>query len=71
MSINLSSFRGAPPIANAPNIQPVIPGGTPTWYSKFSSAAASTIQSVALGHTSAAAGAAALAKQADQFGSQG
>jgi multiple sugar transport system substrate-binding protein len=55
----------------APNIQPVIPGGTPTWYSKFSAAAASTIQSVALGHTSASAGIASLAKQADQFRSQG
>jgi hypothetical protein len=49
----------------------VIPGGTPTWYSKFSSAAASTIQSVALGHTSASAGIANLAKQADQFSAQG
>ncbi|HEY8317716.1 MAG TPA: sugar ABC transporter substrate-binding protein [Amnibacterium sp.] len=58
-------------LALAPNIQPVIPGGAPTWYSKFSAAAASTIQSVALGHTSASAGAAALAKQAEQFGSQG
>ena len=47
-------------LALAPNIQPVIPGGTPTWYSKFSSAAAATIQSVALGHTSASAGAAKL-----------
>jgi multiple sugar transport system substrate-binding protein len=58
-------------LALAPNIQPVIPGGTPTWYSKFSSAAASTIQSVALGHTSASAGIANLAKQADQFSAQG
>ncbi|MGN6741976.1 MAG: ABC transporter substrate-binding protein [Amnibacterium sp.] len=58
-------------LALAPNIQPVIPGGTPTWYSKFSAAAASTIQSVALGHTPAAAGIANLAKQADQFGAQG
>ncbi|MCU1474277.1 MAG: extracellular solute-binding protein family 1 [Amnibacterium sp.] len=54
-----------------PTIQAVIPGGTPTWYSKFSSAAAATIQSVALGHTSAAAGIQKLAKQTDQFASQG
>jgi len=58
-------------LALAPNIQPVIPGGTPTWYSKFSAAAASTIQSVALGHTTASAGIASLAKQADQFAAQG
>ncbi|MDQ1513303.1 MAG: multiple sugar transport system substrate-binding protein [Microbacteriaceae bacterium] len=55
----------------AQNIQPVIPGGTPTWYSKFSSAAAAVIQSVALGHTTPAAGAADLAKQTKQFASQG
>jgi multiple sugar transport system substrate-binding protein len=55
----------------AKNIQPVIPGGTPTWYSKFSAAAAATIQSVALGHTTPAAGAADLAKQTKQFAAQG
>jgi multiple sugar transport system substrate-binding protein len=55
----------------AKDIQPVIPGGTPTWYSKFSAAAAATIQSVALGHTTPAAGAAALAKQTRQFAAQG
>ena len=54
-----------------PTIQAVIPGGTPTWYSKFSSAAAATIQSVALGHTTAAAGIAKLKQQTAQFASQG
>jgi ABC-type glycerol-3-phosphate transport system substrate-binding protein len=54
-----------------PTVQAVIPGGTPTWYSKFSSAAAATIQSVALGHETAAAGIAKLKQQTDQFASQG
>lgn len=54
-----------------PTIQAVIPGGTPTWYSKFSSTAAATIQSVALGHTTAAAGIAKLKQQTLQFASQG
>lgn len=53
------------------DIQPVIPGGAPTWYSKFSTAAASTIQSVALGHESAAAGIASLADQTKKFAAQG
>lgn len=53
------------------NIEPVIPGGAPTWYSKFSAAAAATIQSVALGQQSADAGAADLAKKARQFSDQG
>jgi multiple sugar transport system substrate-binding protein len=52
------------------NIQPIVPGGTPTWYTKFSAAAASTIQSVALGNETASAGIANLAKQTKKFAAQ-
>ena len=74
----LAQLTSAGKLANAKavlsmsrNVQPVIPGGAPTWYSKFSAAAASTIQAVALGHQTPAAGIADLAKQTKQFAAQG
>jgi hypothetical protein len=51
-------------------IQAVVPGGTPTWYSKFSTSAASTIQSVALGRTTPQAGIASLTAQAKKIAAQ-
>jgi multiple sugar transport system substrate-binding protein len=51
-------------------VQAVVPGGTPTWYSKFSTAAASTIQSVALGHTTPQAGISSLTAQAKKIAAQ-
>lgn len=51
-------------------IQPIFPGGAPTWYPKFSAAAASTIQSVALGKETAQAGIASLATQTNKIASQ-
>lgn len=45
------------------NVQAIIPGGAPTWYTKFSTTVASTIQSVALGKTTADRGISDLAEQ--------
>ena len=53
------------------NIQPIFPDGGPTWYSKFVIDSAATIQSVALGHTTPAAGIAKLATQTKQLAAQG
>lgn len=53
-----------------PTIEPVIPGGPPTWYTKFSAEAAATIQSVALGQVTPADAVAALAEKTKQFADQ-
>jgi ABC-type glycerol-3-phosphate transport system substrate-binding protein len=53
-----------------PTIEPVIPGGPPTWYTKFSAEVAATIQSVALGQVSPANAVAALAEKTKQIANQ-
>jgi multiple sugar transport system substrate-binding protein len=53
-----------------PTIEAVIPGGPPTWYTKFSAEAAATIQSVALGQVTAAQAVDDLAQKTKQFASQ-
>lgn len=53
-----------------PTIEPVIPGGPPTWYTKFSAEAAATIQSVALGQVAPADAAKALGDKAKQIATQ-
>jgi ABC-type glycerol-3-phosphate transport system substrate-binding protein len=53
-----------------PTIEPVIPGGPPTWYTKFSAEAAATIQSVALGQVTAAKAVDDLAQKTKQFAAQ-
>ena len=53
-----------------PTIEPVIPGGPPTWYTKFSAEAAATIQSVALGQVTAAQAVEDLAQKTIQFAAQ-
>lgn len=58
-------------LQSSQNIQPIFPGGAPTWYSKFSSAVAATVQSVAIGNETASAGIAKLAQQTKQFAAQG
>ena len=47
----------------AKTIAPVIDGGAPVWYPKFSNTVASTVQSAAVGNESAQAGIDALVKQ--------
>lgn len=53
-----------------PTIEPVISGGPPTWYTKFSAEAAATIQSVALGQVTPADAAKNLGDKATQFAAQ-
>lgn len=57
-------------LAILPTIEPVIPGGPPTWYTKFSAEAAATIQSVALGQVTAAKAVEDLAEKTRQFAAQ-
>ena len=53
-----------------PTIQPVIPGGPPIWYTKFSAEAAATIQSVALGQVTPEKAVEELAQKIRQLAAQ-
>ena len=53
-----------------PSIEPVIPGGPPTWYTKFSAEVAATIQSVALGQVAADKAVEDLAAKTKQIAAQ-
>ena len=53
-----------------PSIEPVIPGGPPTWYTKFSAEVAATIQSVALGQVTAEKAVEDLAAKTKQIAAQ-
>lgn len=53
-----------------PTIEPVIPGGPPTWYTKFSAEVAATIQSVALGQVTAEKAVEDLAAKTKQIAAQ-
>ena len=53
-----------------PTVVPVIPGGPPTWYTKFSAEVASTLQSVALGQVSPADAVVALTEKTKQIVAQ-
>lgn len=53
-----------------PSIEPVIPGGPPTWYTKFSAEVAATIQAVALGQVTAEKAVEDLAAKTKQIAAQ-
>jgi len=53
-----------------PSIEPVIPGGPPTWYTKFSAEVAATIQAVALGQVTAEKAVDDLAAKTKQIAAQ-
>ncbi|MDH2442566.1 extracellular solute-binding protein [Amnibacterium sp. CER49] len=61
---------GQPLVDAAMGIKPIFEGGSPTWYSKFSSNVASMVQSVAVGSKSSGQGVAGLVSQVNALNAQ-